>query len=361
MENKKITFEKPSDDFFITLKSRIDNHFKANNLNRYGNLKIIKKAILLLLIYFLVYSLIYFLNFSLTLIVVYLVLGTFMIVLGINFGHDAIHNCISPNQKTNTIFKYIFELVGISHYAWKKRHLLGHHNYPNIRDVDPDTTQTNIVRIYPNGKWYKFHKYQWIYVPLLYLVYTLNWVFIRDFVDFFSSKRNKYIPQEIATKELLVFIFGKSFYLLMFLIFPFYFSKLSMSEVLLCFFIMHAMASIVLTLALVPSHISEEAIFPEPDNNGNMKTSWVYHQIITTNDYATNSRIITYLFGAFNHHIVHHLFPSICHVHYKNLTPIVKATILEYELPYNHQESIGSSYVSHFKLLYNNGKKPYTN
>ena len=42
-----------------------------------------------------------------------------------------------------------------------------------------------------------------------------------------------------------------------------------------------------------------------------MPHSWSHHQVITTSDFATNSKLITWILGGFNHHISHHLSSQI--------------------------------------------------
>ena len=73
---------------------------------------------------------------------------------------------------------------------------------------------------------------------------------------------------------------------------------------------------------LLTTHMLEDSHFPDPDENGLMPYSWSKHQVLTTSDYATDSGIITHLFGGFNHHVIHHLFQHICHIHYPELTLI---------------------------------------
>ncbi|MFT6970375.1 MAG: linoleoyl-CoA desaturase, partial [Roseivirga sp.] len=47
----------------------------------------------------------------------------------------------------------------------------------------------------------------------------------------------------------------------------------------------------------------------------------------------------------------HHLFPNICHVHYKKISKIVMETTKEYGLPYNSEKSFLDAVTSHAKML----------
>ena len=43
---------------------------------------------------------------------------------------------------------HVFDFLGLSSYNWKKRHVGGHHIFPNIMS-DPDIQQSKVVKIYP--------------------------------------------------------------------------------------------------------------------------------------------------------------------------------------------------------------------
>ena len=63
----------------------------------------------------------------------YIAFGFTALLLGINIGHDAAHNCVTGNHRIdNIIFQLIFGLQGLSGYVWKMRHNFSHHIFPNI-------------------------------------------------------------------------------------------------------------------------------------------------------------------------------------------------------------------------------------
>jgi len=81
-----------------------------------------------------------------------------------------------------------------------------------------------------------------------------------------------------------------------------------------------------------------------------MNESWVTLQMRTSLDYNAESRVLNWLLGGFNAHTVHHLFPNVCHVHYLDIVPIVRATALEFGLTYNECH-YGHAAGSHFRFL----------
>lgn len=349
----KIIFQKETDNFLSTLQSRVNTYFINNGKSKYGNRTILLKYLTLKLTIIIVYYLMIISENSILSFLCFSILGPLFVTLLLNVSHDAIHGIAHINNKLNSYLRYQMDLFGANSFLWKSRHKAGHHSFPNIVDKDPDLKQTLIVKIFPSSKTMNFHKYQHIYVPILYSVYTINWVFIRDFKDLFD----KITIRKISSIEIFKFIFFKILYVYIFFIIPIQFSFLTIYQVFLGNLIMHVISSYFLSIALIPSHVSEDSEFPLPDKNGLMPHSWSHHQVITTSDFATKNRLTTLLVGGFNHHISHHLFPLISHVHYSSIHEIIKETILEFNLPYKHTQSLFKAYKSHYNLLKKNGKQ----
>lgn len=350
----RIKFPKEPDSFYKDACKEVNEYFKLNKLNKYGNNSLIIKYLVLKTIFIATYISIYYFQYDFLVYIAFLFLGPLCIILAINFSHDAVHGIAHSNKSVNEFFAMQMDLIGANSYTWKKRHQIGHHVFPNTLDKDPDLTQSVIVKILPNSIHKSYHKYQHIYVPFLYSIYTINWIYIRDFKDFFSKKS---FLKKIPTAEYIKFIMFKAFYISLFILCPIYFTSLSIFQVVVGNILLHIAASYFLTLALIPSHVSENSIFVKPAADGKMPYSWSHHQIITTTDFATNSNFTTLLLGGFNHHITHHLFPNVSHIHYPKLTPIIKRLVIKNGLRYNHESSLFKAYMSHYNLLKNNGKK----
>ena len=351
--NAKIIFPKEPDFFYKDVCREVQEYFETNNLNKYGNNPLVIKYVLLKIIFVGCYLFLFHFQSSWVILFLFFALGPLSIILAINISHDAIHGVAHSNKWINTYFSIQMDLIGANSYVWKRRHQFGHHIFPNTVGKDPDLTQTEVVKILPKASHKYYHRFQHIYVPLLYAVYTINWIYIRDFTDFFSKKT---LIKNIPLKEYVKLIGFKLFYVTLFIFIPVFFTSLSVGLVLLGNLLMHIAASYFLTLALIPSHVSENSVFVSPDANGKMPYSWSHHQVMTTTDFATESSITTFLLGGFNHHITHHLFPKYSHIHYPKMTPIIKRLAINYGLTYNHENNVVSAYMSHFNLLKNNGK-----
>jgi len=356
MKKVKITFPKEPDSFYKDVCKEVNDYFKTNKINKYGNYSFIAKYLVLKVMFIFVYLLIFYFQNSYAFLP-FALLGPLAIILAINVSHDAIHGVAHANKWINSYFIRQMDLIGPNSYAWKKRHQFGHHTFPNTLGEDPDIAQMEIVKILPQATHRSYHRFQHLYVPLLYAIYTMNWIYIRDFKDFFSKKS---IIKNIPKKEYVKFIIYKTLYITIFILLPLFFTSLSIAQVLLGNILFHVLASYFLTLALLPSHVSENSVFISPDEDGKMPYSWAHHQMITTIDFATNSHFTTWLLGGFNHHIAHHLFPKVSHVHYPKITPIVKRLAEKYGIKYHHESSLLNAYLSHYNLLKNNGKQEVT-
>lgn len=351
-------FLKEPNPFFMELKTAVEDYFKDNKISYKGNSAMKIKISVMFFIYLLAYSCIYFLpTQTSTLFIIYSLIGGWSVLLGLNIGHDAAHNAIFKNNSHNKYLLYIFELLGTNSYNWKNRHLGAHHAFPNIMNHDSDIQQTNVVKIFPKDEHKFYHAFQHIYMPVIYLLYIFRWVIYRDFKDARSEKIGSFDNRNYPIRELLKMIFFKLFYLSYMILFPFLFLDYSIGTLLLAFFILTVSGSLVITMVLLSTHVGEDANFPEADENGLMPHSWSYHQVITAADFGTESWMLNQLFGGFNHHVIHHLFPHICHIHYPQLTPILQEKAKKYNLPYRHKKYLFAAMFSHFKLLFENGRK----
>ena len=109
------------------------------------------------------------------------------------------------------------------------------------------------------------------------------------------------------------------------------------------------------------NHLNEHSIETEKGSTNSklLKQSWAAQQVATSNNFATKSVFWYCLSNGLNTQIEHHLFPNICHVHYKALSPIVERTAKEFNLPYHSHKTFLGALGSHFKLLNDLGTGRY--
>jgi linoleoyl-CoA desaturase len=112
-----------------------------------------------------------------------------------------------------------------------------------------------------------------------------------------------------------------------------------------------------LTLGAIfqPAHVVPTSNYPMPDSSGNIDADWAVNQLYNTANFAPKARLFSWYVGGLNYQVEHHLFPNICHVHYRKLATIVKETALEYKLPYHSYKTFAGALIEHTKMLYNLG------
>src|SRR5690606_18200209 len=105
------------------------------------------------------------------------------------------------------------------------------------------------------------------------------------------------------------------------------------------------------SLIFQPAHVIEGTEFPKPDESSTLENNWAIHQLRTTTNFAGKSRFFSWFVGGLNFQIEHHLFPNICHIHYKKLSAIVRETTRDFGLPYHSAPTFVHAIWGHAKLL----------
>jgi len=354
---KRPVYVKPgTDDFFKKMRLEVNETVLKNSSLYVLN---VVKSLGLLAVFFLFYvCILIFGNQTSLLFLFYILSGITMIVLFINAFHDAAHGALFKKPKHNEWFLYVLELFGSNHWLWMRRHISLHHAYPNVPDWDVDIKQSDIIRIFPNSPLFNYHKYQHIYMWFIYPLYSLNWLYIRDFKDFFGTKDNyvKRVVDKIPRQEVYRMFAAKIINLTYLLFVPMMLLSQPWYIVLFAWLSMHLCGSAIGVVALVSTHVDEDAHFPNTDEDGNLSDTWVVHQMIVTKDFSTESKLANFLYGGFTHHVAHHLFPAVGHTYYPYITPIIKRYAAEYNLPYTSYPFY-HAVRSHFRMLKNKGVK----
>jgi linoleoyl-CoA desaturase len=266
----------------------------------------------------------------------------------LNIAHDSNHNAISSRPMINKILNYVFDLCGISSYMWRILHHRGHHSCINLHGEDDAIEGRGLFRFTPHDPRTPLHRFQHIYALFLYALFSLEYVFVRDFQSFFFPAHAYLTRTRHPLREYFILFAGKAFYIAYMLVLPIMVIKQSLLVVLAAFFIVHLVVGISVVLVFQTTHVISDTHFPlhrSEFENG------VYHVFATTADYATENPVVGWLVGGLNHHVVHHLCPYVCHTHYAPLTRIVKQTAEEFGVPYRQHPTMTRAIWHHLLLL----------
>ncbi len=265
----------------------------------------------------------------------------------LNIAHDSNHNAISSRRSVNKALNYVFDVCGISSYMWRILHHRGHHSCINLHGEDDALTGRRILRFTPHEPWMPLQRFQHIYALVLYAVFSLDYVFVRDFECFFFPTHD-YLKIKHPAREYITLFAGKAFYLTYMLILPVLVLGKSPLLVGVSFVLAHLIIGLSVALVFQTTHCVDGTYFPssrDEFDNG------IYHIFATTADYATEIPLVGWLTGGLNHHIAHHLCPYVCHTHYAPLTRIVKETAKEFGIPYRQHPTMTVAVKHHLLLL----------
>jgi len=359
---KNITFSNSERDFTSTLNKRVNEYFRLNKLDKHANSEMVIKTIFMFSLYLVPYTLIITgaITNILWMIPLLVVMSFGIAGIGLSIMHDANHGAYSKKKWVNSLFGYSLNLVGASAFNWKIQHNVMHHTFTNIHEEDEDISPRGVLRLSPHSDWKKMHRYQFIYAWFLYGLMTIVWVFVKDFVRIVRYHRNGMVNKQKANilKEWSILLFSKAFYVSYIFILPLVLTSLLWWQILLGIFIMHYIAGFILAIIFQPAHVIEGSEYPLPDEKNRVSTNWAIHQLRTTTNFSHKSRFFSWYVGGLNYQIEHHLFPNICHVHYRKISRIVRETALEHGLPYRSVSTFVMALYQHMRLLKQLGIKP---
>jgi len=346
---------KDQPEFFRELRKRVNEHFNEKGISKHANLNMVIKTIFMVSLYFVPLFLMVtgVVTSGAGIFLLWVLMGFGMSGIGLSVMHDANHGSYSANPKVNSAIGFIINFIGGYHANWKIQHNVLHHSYTNIEGFDDDINKKQVFRLSPNQEQKKFYKYQAFYAPFFYGLMTIYWFLGKDYQQLYKyNDQNLLAGQGLTFKQAFIEItFHKIWYLALVLVLPIVMVALPWWQTVLGFLMMHFMSGIILALIFQPAHVIEETSFFEADAHGSVENHWAIHQLMTTANFANKSRVFSWLVGGLNFQIEHHLFPHICHVHYRHISEIVKTTAKEYNIPYYEHETFYGAVRSHFVLL----------
>jgi linoleoyl-CoA desaturase len=355
----KVSFSKKNSSFHQDVKSSVETYFAANRIEKTGNWKLYIKALTLGPAAVGLYLLL--IHVQLSLIPGMLIsglLGFVMASIGFNVMHDACHGSYSTRSWVNNLMGLSLNLLGGNAFIWKFKHNIIHHTYTNIDGIDDDIAKSPAMRSCESQKWVGIHRYQHIYVVLLYAISSFLWVALMDFNKYFKSKVHNTVLQKMDLTEHVIFWLSKLLYVLLYVVIPVHY--VGWSAWAIGFSCMHITMGLTLALVFQLAHVVEDAAFvfapgTEPQK---IEEEWAIHQVRTTANFAPRNKLVSWFVGGLNFQIEHHLFPKVSHVHYPAISEFVKEACSRHQVYYNEFSTMTSAVVSHFHMMRILGRKP---
>jgi linoleoyl-CoA desaturase len=277
-------------------------------------------------------------------------LGLAMAGVGFSVMHDANHGGYSERKLINRLFGWTLDAVGGSSYVWSWKHNIFHHSHPNVAGLDEDIDIQPLARFAPGQRRRAGHRFQHLYIWVLYGLLPVKWHFIDDFKNMITGRIGRQKMPRPTGRTLVGVLSGKLVFYGWALVLPAFFHPVGM--VALAYLLTALVLGLTLSTVFQLAHCVQEAEFPEvPEGSNTFQRDWAAHQVESTVDFARGNPLVSWYLGGLNFQVVHHLFPRVCHLHYPALSRIVEETCREHGVRYRSQESVGAALRSHVRWL----------
>jgi linoleoyl-CoA desaturase len=342
--------------FHTELKNRISNYFEEVGQSTYGNYSLFLKAVILMVSFLFVYiHLVFFTPGTIWAIAECVLLGGIVAAIGFNVMHDGAHGSFSKYKWVNIFAAFSLNILGGNSFMWNVKHNIIHHAYTNVDGLDDDIDIQPWMRMSSTQKKYKLHKYQHLYFWVLYCLLYILWIFVLDYQKYFKARIGSMKLKKMTLGDHLVFWGFKLFHAFVFVGLPIY--MIGFTHWMIGFLIFTGVAGLVLSLVFQLAHTVEHTAFPVADINTNrLDDEWAIHQIKTTANFATHSKVVSWLVGGLNFQIEHHLFPKISHIHYPQISKIIKQACKDHGIEYIEFPKVRVAVASHVAFLKQMGR-----
>lgn len=337
--------------FHSELKRRINEYFEQKGKSTTGNSSLYIKAAVLVIGFIATYvHLVFFTPVPWLAIIECLLLGVLTAAIGFNVMHDGAHGSFSKSKWLNDLAALSVNFLGANNFMWKTKHNVIHHAYTNIDGVDDDIDARPLLRLCETQKYYKVHRFQHLYFWAAYSLLYLWWIFFTDYKKYFTKKVGNMPLKKMEPLDHITFWSFKVIHLGLFVALPIY--MVGVIPWLVGFLTLGLFAGFVLSIIFQLAHTVEHTHFPvvNPDT-GKLDDEWAVHQLKTTANFATKSKLISWWVGGLNFQIEHHLFPKISHVHYPALSKIIKKACADFGVPYIEYPKLHMAVASHVSYL----------
>lgn len=339
--------------FAQAVRKNVNAYFKEHGISPKGDARMAVKTVAMLLLYFVPFVVLVTVPLAgWWAMLAYVVMGVGLAGIGMGVMHDGVHGSASDKPWVNRLLGGTMYILGGSAFTWKVQHNMAHHTHTNIDEVDGDIASRGPLRFCEHAPLKWVHRFQFIHAFFFYGLMTFTKVF-NDFGKLHEANRSG-ITKSLGKDPRRMWaelLFAKAIYFSMIFGLPLWLTPLTFGQVFLGFFLMHFVSGFILGVVFQLAHVVEGVEQPLPDAQGIIHNDWVVHEMRTTANFAPGSDLLFWYTGGLNHQVEHHLFPHICHVHYRAIAPIVERTALEHGVPYHTHKTFFGALGSHVRRL----------
>ncbi len=353
----QVNYQK-NDAFYSHITLRVNEYFEKKGITKKADWRMIGKSLFILCLFFGSYSLMLSNNFHAWDLFFLQVLFHFsMFLMAVGIAHDGSHFAYSNKKWVNRSITYVFDLIGINSHFWTYNHVHSHHVAPNVPILDSAIESFSAVRLHPKTKKNKLNENQHLYMFFIYSLVPLFQIFLLEFISF-KQKVIGYREGDNHEKWQIIFLYlSKVVFIFYTIVLPLMMIDVAAWQIMAGFLVGNMAIGIALGIIFQSTHLCTHSIFPEPDKNGLMNTTYSHHVLLTTSEFAVENPVVTWIAGGLNLHATHHLFPHISHIHLPALSRIVRQAAREQAMPYK-QYGFWEAIASHLATLKKLGHAP---
>ncbi len=350
VKDQRVRLDRKS-EFQQALRARVDQYFEEHGGDRSGGRKIVRKSAVIfawVLASWGAFLLLQPVWWATMLLAVSCGLG--MAGIGFSVQHDGGHRAYSRSPRVNKIAAAALEFIGGSTWAWRHRHNVVHHTYPNIADIDHDIDLQPWARTTHQQPIRAYQRYQHLHIWPLYGFTAIAWLWHDDFSKVIRGKIGSTDVPRPKGWDMVLFLGGKALSITWMVVIPLLVAPVGLA--LLFYFT--ALVTVGFSLALVfqLAHCVEEAQMLAPGSAEEpAEFDFARLQLATTVDFGVDNRLLTWWVGGLNFQAIHHLFPAISHIHYPALSPIVAEVCAEHGVTYTIVPTARQAMASHYRFL----------
>lgn len=331
-DNEKTPINRYTFELYHELCTRVKKYYAYTRMNYKASQDWLSKIIALSVIYMFMYYIAFFSIATNVLCrcMAALLAGVFHVTLCFCIIRDSSHYAISKMPGINIFLSRFMNSWNLWNYYLWFRDQANHHFFTGLKNKDP------YMKLNMFSQWgYLWGPFTALLVPGQFIVERLSYVrdaiknrsWYRDLVDIIKFT-------ELWEGVLVLLVLQNFAYNFSLPVIITYIGAINITQYLLT----------------VPNHDTyESAVINHIGSNNTI--DWAKLQIQNSGNFSLDNNILEYFFGGINYHIEHHLFPTICHEHYPEISIIVQQFCKDYGIPYTNHESLWDAYKSHIKTL----------
>jgi linoleoyl-CoA desaturase len=274
--------------------------------------------------------------------------------------HDANHASFSTSRAVNRVAGFTGDLLGASSWIWRFKHNNLHHGNTNMVGIDADIDQAPFARLAPDQPWRPWHRYQHLYMWVLYGFLTLQWLLISDFVDLKNHGiGHQQFARQPKRRDIGMIAVGKLMHIGWAVALPLVYHRWWV--VLTFYLVVSWSVGLLLATMFQLAHCTEPAEFPHIDTprRGN---DFIAHQLRTTVDVNCRTRVgrqaLHFLMGGLDFQVEHHLAPRLPHTVYPLVAERLHGVCNDLQLTVHSHATPWKAVKSHGRWLKKMGARP---